>query len=207
MNAGQLFATVTCLTGVILLLGWYYVAIDNPRSSTLLLKSVALFVLPTFILVALPQELFRFPLSLWIGALIEECLKGIAAATERTRLNRFVLVALFGIWELVWVKPLWGLNHSAFLADWNNMQLAALTAAAVVTVLMHCVTAEIYAFRFGGRLLYALPASWAVHVAFNESVGLLGVSLLASAVQFLVVAVLFAVLWPKGFRLAFEQEC
>lgn len=206
MNAGQLFATVACVAGVILLIGWLLLTTDNPDWSTMLLKSVFLFVLPTAIVVALPGQLFRFPLSLWVVAFIEECLKATAAATERGRLNRFFLVALFGIWELIWVKPLWGLNHSHFLADWSNLQLVGLTLAAVVTVLMHCVTAEIYAFRFEGRLRLVLFMGWLVHVGFNESVVFLGVSPLALLLQLTALLILFAALWPKGVRWTFVHE-
>ena len=206
MNAGQLLATVTCLTGIILLLGWLVPTTDNPQWSTMLLKSVLFFVLPVAVVVAVPDQVFRFPLSLWVVALIEECLKATAAATERSPLDRFFLVALFGIWELIWVKPLWALNHSALLADWSNLQLTGLIAAAVVTVLMHAVTAEIYAFRFQGRLWLALVVSWVLHVAFNESVDLFGVSLVASLLQLLLLFFLFVGLWPKGLRLPFVQE-
>lgn len=197
MNAAQLYAAVTFLAGVILLLGWLYVTTDNQRSNTMLLKSVLLFVLPIAVIVALPEEVDRFPLSMWVFVLIEECLKAAAAATEQEPMDRFLLVALFGIWELIWVKPLWGLNHAAFLEDWTNLQLVGLTAAGIVTVLMHSVTAEIYAFRFAQRLPLALLVSWILHTGFNESVDLLGVSLLASLLQLLPLVFLFTALWPK----------
>ena len=160
MGEAGLYAVVTALAGVILFLGWLYATTDNPRSATILLKSVALFVVPVALLGLFPEDLFRFPLSMWVVVLLEECLKALGAKTEQTAINRFLLVVLFGIWELVWVKPLWGLNHSVVLDGWNNLQLAGLTAGGIVTVLMHAVTAEIYAFRFG-RVAVALIASWA----------------------------------------------
>jgi hypothetical protein len=117
MNAPQLYALTTCASGLLLLFGWAYVTTDNPRSNRILLKSVLLFVMPIGVVVALPERLFQFPLSMWLVVLIEESLKATAASTEQRPNDRFVLVALFGIWELVWVKPLWGLDHFAILED------------------------------------------------------------------------------------------
>ncbi len=200
MNAPQLYALITCAAGLLLLLGWAYVTTDNPRSSRIFLKSVVLFVIPIGVVVALPERLFQSPLSMWLVVLIEESLKATAASTEQRPTDRFLLVALFGIWELVWVKPLWGLGHFAVLEDWSNLQLAGLTAAGVVTVLMHGVTAEIYAFRFTRRLPLALLVSWILHTTFNESVDMLGVSLVASLVQLVLLILLFGALWPKGIK-------
>jgi hypothetical protein len=202
MSEAQVYAVVTCTAGIILLLGWLYVTTGNPRSTRLLLKSVLIFVVPVMVLVTLSGS-FQFTPALWLVALIEESLKATAAATEKTsRIDRFLLVALFGIWELTWVKPLWGLNHAAALDGWNGLQLAGLTAAGVVTVLMHGVTAEIYAFRFAGRLPLALIVSWIVHAAFNASVGILGVSFVASLLQLLPLLLLFLALWPTNLPLA-----
>jgi hypothetical protein len=197
MSAPQLYALVTCLAGSILLLGWLYVTTGNPRWSTILLKSVLLFVLPALVIVALPDALFRFPLSMWVLVLIEESLKAIASATERDPMDRFFLVVLFGIWELVWVKPLWGLNHFSVLEGWSNLQLAGLTVAGIITVLMHSVTAEIYAFRLARNLPLALLLSWVFHTAFNESIDLFGVSLVSCLLLLLPLVLLFVALWPK----------
>src|SRR4051794_35161492 len=112
MNTPQLYATVTCLTGVILLLGWLYVTTDNPRSIQLLLKSVWRFVLPGIVLAFVPPSLVQFPLALWVGTFIEESLKAVAVRGEPNRLDRFFLVSLFGIWELALSKPAWGLAHA-----------------------------------------------------------------------------------------------
>jgi len=198
MTAGQLYAVVTSITGVILLLVWLYVTTNNARSNEILFKSVFLFVLPGAILVALPLELFHFPLSMWVVVLIEELLKTAAAATERERMDRFSLVALFGVWELMLAKPLWGLNQAADLESWSNLQLAGLAAAGIVTVLMHAVTAEIYAFRFAGRLGLALLVSWVVHTSFNEAIDLLDVSLVSCLALTLPLVLTFAALWPRG---------
>ena len=198
MSSGGLYAIVTFCAGLLLLLGWLYITADNPRSTKLLFKSVVLFVLPGIVLVALPTDLFQFPLSMWLLVFVEECLKATAAVSEKDPRDRFWLVALFGVWELTLAKPLWGLNHANVLNGWDRLQLAGLTTAGIVTVLMHTVTAEIYAFRFPLRIPLALSLSWALHTAFNESVDLLGVSLIASLLQLLLLTLLFAALWPRG---------
>ena len=182
------------------MLGWLYVTTDNSRSNALLFKSVMLFVLPTLVIVVLPEGLFQFPQALLVVAFIEELLKASAARTERNHMDRFLLVALFGIWELTWVKPLWALSHPGVLENWSNLQLAGLTAAGLVTVLMHTVTAELYAFCFKGHLPTALFASWCLHVIFNGSVGFLGVSFLASLLEFMPLFLLFVALWPAELR-------
>lgn len=197
MGAAYVYALVTFASGVILLLAWLYVTIDNPRSARLLLKSLGLFVLPGVVIVALPDRLFQFPLSMWVLVLIEESLKAAAASTEQKPMDRFWLIALFGIWELMLAKPMWGIEQMDVLEGWTRLQLTGLTAAGMVTVLMHSVTAEIYAFRLGGRIAAALAVSWILHIAFNESIDLMGVSLLTSLLQLLPLLLLFVALWPK----------
>lgn len=47
--------------------------------------------------------------------------------------------------------------------------LAGFLYATVLPVLMHSVTAAIYAFTFRGKLWVATIVSWMVHVTFNET--------------------------------------
>jgi len=206
MSPAQVYATICAAVGIILLLGWIYVTTDNLRSNKLLAKSVWLFVLPGLAIWMLPDAMFQFPLSMWVLILVEECLKAVAASTERSRIDRFWLITLFGIWELMLAKPMWGLAHSQMLSDWNQLQLAGLVAAGIVAALMHAVTASIYAFHFERRLFAALLVSWIVHTAFNESVDLFGVSLSTSLLQIFVLLVLLAALWPNRFRVGATQE-
>jgi hypothetical protein len=191
MTAAYLYALVTFGAGLLLLLAWLYLTADNLRSNRLLLKSIVFFVLPGIPLALLPPRALAFPFAAFVGTLVEECLKATAAATEKNRTDRFWLVAMFGVWELLLAKPLWGIAHASVIQDWTQLQLAGLTAAGVITVLMHSVTAEIYAFRFGGRIAAALIMSWALHSAFNQSVDWMGVSLVASLVQLLPLLLLF----------------
>ena len=196
MNAIYLTAVLAFGVGVILLLVWAYLTTDNPRSNRLLLKSCWLFVLPGAAIWALPDGIYRFPLSMWVAVLIEECLKVFAAKTEPDPRNRFALIVLFGIWELMLAKSMGVVAGDRLPAEWGRPEAIALVLAAVVPVLMHMVTAAIYAFRFGRRLWAAFVASWAVHTAFNEGVHLFGISPLASLTKLAVLAILFAAIWP-----------
>jgi hypothetical protein len=144
-------------------------------------------------------------LSLWLLTFLEEALKATAAKTERGSHNRFWLISLFGIWELMLAKPLWGFRHAAVLDTFSAVGLAGLTAAGVLAVLMHCVTAEIYAFRFKQRIPVALGVCWLFHTAYDEAVGLLGVSLVSGLVLLLPLALIFVALWPKVAREPVQQ--
>lgn len=209
MSAAYLYSLLTLATGFILLMGWLYVTAANPRSGKLFLKSVGLFVVPIGVAVAVPDHLLQFPLALWVVALVEEALKATAAATESEPLNRFWLVTLFGIWELTLAKTMWGIEQSATFAVLTPVQSVGVVAMGVITVLMHSVTAELYAFRFVGRLAAALAASWVLHVGFNETVTFLVTSLgptfATGLLLLLPLALLFFALWPKRSAVALHQ--
>jgi hypothetical protein len=206
MIAAYIYMLITFGTGILLLLGWLYFTAEKPRSTRILLKSVGLFVLPGIALALVPPRLIAFPFAAFVGTFVEECLKATAAAAERNEADRFWLVALFGIWELMLVKPLWGFGHAGLIQDWTQLELAGLTTAGLITVLMHSITAEIYAFRFGGSIPAAFLASWALHCGFNLSVDWLGVSLIACVILLLPLFLLFAALWPSGLRSRFTHK-
>jgi hypothetical protein len=196
MNATYLAAVLAFAAGLMLLLLWAYLTTDNPRTNPILRKSTWLFVLPAAAIWALPNSISQFPLSMWVGVLLEECLKVYAARTEPHPRDRFALIALFGIWELMLAKSVNLVTGDRFPSEWGRAEVITLLIAAMVPVLMHVVTAAIYAFRFRGRLWAALVASWAVHTAFNEAADLLGISPLASAAKAIVLAIMLAAIWP-----------
>lgn len=206
MSAAYIYSLLTFATGIILLMGWLYVAASNARLGKLLVKSVLFFAVPIGAAVAVPDRMLNFPLALWVVVLVEEALKASAAATEREPLNRFWLVTLFGIWELALAKSMWGIEQVATFEALTAVQAVGVVAMGVITVLMHSVTAELYAFRFGGRLPVALAVSWVLHVGFNEAVTFLGMSLGLSLVfgllLLLPLALLFWALWPTRSKSA-----
>lgn len=165
MGPGATYATVTFLTGAILLLGWCYATADNARSITMLRKSLLLFALP---LLLASGVLFSIQISMWLLVAGEEGLKAFASTKEQNRKDKFWLVALFGMWELTVNKPFWGLDIAQSGESWDHLSMALFLYATALPVLMHTVTAAIYAFTFQRNIGAALAASWGVHFAFNE---------------------------------------
>ena len=165
MGPGGTYAAITFGSGLILLLTWLYATVGNPRCAAMLKKSL-LFALPILIW---PGALFQFPLGMWASVACEEGLKAFASTREESRQNKFWLVALFGVWELTLDKPFWGLVLARSSEGLNRLSVLGYVYATALPVLMHIVTAGIYAFTFERRLWAAFLTSWAVHVAFNES--------------------------------------
>lgn len=180
MAPGAVYAFVTFLVGVVLLLGWVYATAGNPRSGAMLRKSLLLFAVPIMLA---PAELFQFPLGMWALVACEEGLKAFAATREQKRVDKFWLVALFGIWELTVDKPFWGLVVAQSGENWDRLAIAGFVYATALPVLMHVVTAAIYAFTFERRLWAAFIASWFVHTAFNEAVEYFGLSPTAAIIE------------------------
>ena len=198
MNPTYLTAVATSAVGALLLLGWAYLTTDNPRSNRLLGKSLWLFVLPGVAIWALPDWIVMFPLSMWVLVLVEECLKAFGARTERSSLDKFSLVALFGIWELMIAKPVWALTGGEIPPEWGRAEVTAVVLAATAPFLMHLVTAAIYGFHFKDRWWAALLASWLLHTVFNESADLMGVSPLATGAKLFLLTILLIALWPEA---------
>ena len=198
MSVSYLTALVTFAAGFLLLLGWAYLTTDNPRSNRLLAKSLWLFVLPSAALWALPDRIYAFPLSMWVASLVEECLKLWGASTEPKTRDKFWLVALFGIWELMLAKAVWSVTGGQIPGDWGRSDILVVAIAAAVVVLMHSLTAVIYAFHFQGRPWLALLAAWALHTIFNESADLLGISPMASVARAIPLLILLLALWPDS---------
>lgn len=194
MGPGVTYAIVTFTAGVLCLLGWLYATADNPRSWAMLKKSVLLFALP---IMFAPAQLFAFPLGMWALIAFEEGLKTFASTREVNRQNKFWLVALFGIWELTVDKPFWGLVVAQSAESWDRLSLVGLAYATALPVLMHAVTAAIYAFTFERKIWAAFVASWVVHTAFNESVDYFGISPAAAITQTAILVLMFSALFAK----------
>ncbi|MDV3241189.1 MAG: hypothetical protein LOY00_05305 [Methylocaldum sp.] len=192
MGIGGTFAIVTFTAGVLCLLGWLYATTDNPRSWAMLKKSSLLFALP---IMFSPAQLFQFPLGMWALVAFEEGLKAFASTREDSRENKFWLVALFGIWELTVDKPFWGLVLAQSGETWDRLSLIGLAYATALPVLMHAVTAAIYAFTFERKIWAAFIASWMVHTAFNESVDYFGLSPMAAITQTAILTILLVALF------------
>lgn len=170
------------------MLGWIYATVENPRSNAILGKSFLLFGVP--ILLSPYPELFQFPLGMWAWVACEEGLKAFASTREQKRTDKFWLVALFGIWELTVDKPFWGLAVAQSGEAWDRLAISGLVYATALPVLMHTVTAAIYAFAFERRLWAAFLASWVVHTTFNEVVTYFYLSPIAVIIETLVLGLI-----------------
>jgi hypothetical protein len=185
MGPGATYAIVTFSTGILCLLGWLYATAGNPRSGAILKKSLLLFALP---IVLAPTQLFQFSFGMWVLVACEEGLKAFASTREERRNDKFWLIALFGIWELTIDKPFWGLVLAQPGESWDRLALSGILYATALPVLMHLVTAAIYAFTFERRLWAAFVLSWAVHTAFNEAATYFFLSPIAVVIETAVLA-------------------
>jgi hypothetical protein len=191
MGPAGTYALVTFLTGVLLLLVWLYANIDNPRCGAILKKSLLLFALPMLLW---PGFLFRFPLGMFVSIMCEEGFKAFASTREQNPKDKFWLISLFGIWELALDKPVWGFLLAKSGESWDRLSLLGLVFVTALPVLMHAVTAAIYAFALQRRLWAALVVSWAVHAAFNESVDYFAASPAVVVTQMAILVAMFAAL-------------
>lgn len=189
MGPGATYAIITFLAGVMLLLGWRCATIENPRSGAMLKKSLLLFLLPIMLS---PAQFLQFPLSMWVLVAGEEGLKAFASSRESRPIDKFWLVTLFGLWELTVDKPLWGLILAQTIESWDRLAVGGLIYSTILPVLMHAVTAAIYAFTFQGRLWAAFLASCVIHIMFNESADYFGLSPIAAIAKTAILAVILA---------------
>jgi len=188
MGPAGTFAAVTFAAGLICILGWFYATTDNPRSGAIFKKSLLIFVLPIFFA---PTQLFlKLPLGLFIWAAAEEGLKVFASTREVRREDKFWLILLFGIWELTVSKPLWGVVIARSGETWDRLSMMGLIYATALPVLMHALTAAIYAFTFERRLWAAFIASWVVHATFNASVDYFSLSPTLAIVQTILLTIM-----------------
>ena len=199
MGPGATYAFMTFIAGVLLLLVWLYATDGNPRSGAMLGKSLFLLAVPIMLS---PAQLFQFPLGMWALVAFEEGVKAFASTREQKRVDKFWLVALFGIWELTVDKPFWGLEVAQSGQSWDRLAMVGFLYATALPVLMHVVTAAIYAFTFERRLWAAFIASWFVHTAFNEAVDYFGLSPTAAIIETAILGAILFGLITRQRRLA-----
>ena len=190
MSPGATYALMSFLLGLLLVFGWLYATADNPRALAILKKSLLLFALP---ILFWPNPLFRFPLGLWVALACEEGLKAFASTREENRRDKFWLVVLFGIWELALSKPLWGFAVGRDGGAWDRLSMIGFLYATALPVLMHAVTAAIYAFTFERRLWAAFLVSCFVHAVFNAVATTSPVVVIAETL--VLTALLAAIVW------------
>ena len=162
------------LIGLIALLVWLYPSGADTTALGLLRRSVWFFVLAPlavfipwgFLSLALGEQTW---ILWWIGILatviFEECLKLWASRSENSGIRAIALVSLFGVWELMLVKPFLFLAATA-----QGWALGAELAMAIPAVFLHVLTAAIYGFHFRKRPELQFAICCAAHFGFNVAV-------------------------------------
>src|SRR5205823_4880741 len=84
--------------------------------------------------------------GMWAVVAFEEGVKAFASTREQNRIDRFWLVSMFGIWELILDKAPGALFLDQPVSNGSLLQIMGLLYATALPVLMHIVTAAIYAF-------------------------------------------------------------
>lgn len=120
--------------------------------------------------------------------LVEEGVKVRAAKSRTVPSETFALVSLFGIYELMLGKPFSMIGAQ----EWYEF------LTAVPALVMHLVTASIYAFHFKGNHLLQFMTCFVVHAGFNALVFEISSASASSyyAIFFLIfMALAAAVIW------------
>lgn len=196
MGPGATFAFVTFTSGILLLLSWFYATADRSQSGAMFRRSLWLFALPSALLTASP---FQFSGFMWALIAGEEALKAYASTREQNRFDKFWLVALFGIWEMIINKPFYGLFVGG---SWDRLEMARFLYATALPVLMHLVTAAIYAFTFERRLWAAFISSWIVHAAFNAAAPYFSTSPIGVIAESMILGMILTVILRRQRGLA-----
>ena len=139
--------------------------------------------------------------GMWAVVAFEEGVKAFASTREQNRIDRFWLISMFGIWELILDKAPGALFFDQPAPNGSALQIVGLLYATALPVLMHIVTAAVYAFAFERRVWAAFLVSWFVHLAFNEAVHYFDLSMSASLTETVVLVVLLVgIFQSKGPR-------
>ena len=194
MSPPATYALATFLTGVISLLIWLYFTADNPRSVSILGKSLLFFVAP---MIFSPEGLIRFPLAMFVWVACEEALKAFASTREELPFNRFWLVSLFGVWELTLSKPFWAIALARTPSEFTRADMAIFVVGTALPALMHVVTAAVYAFRFRKNLWAAFIICFALHAAWNVIAPNLVYSITADLSEAVVLVILLIAALPR----------
>jgi len=131
--------------------------------------------------------------------IVEETVKIHAAKSQVLAAGKFAMISLFGIYELMLLKPLSMINAE----HWNEALIA------VPALAMHLLTATIYAYRFGGNQKKQFTICLLVHTAFNGLViwstfiSFLGLFLIVATV---VLTVSIIILSPSSGKRALDQR-
>ena len=210
VSSGALLALILFVSGLVSLLLWLALMLDNPRLGQILRKSVLIFLLPGALMIVIPiiapaQLLLPFVMMgpwalvglVLLFVLFEEVLKSCAARSEARPYDKFAFAMLFGIFELAIAKPLSPLIAGDLMGEWSRWGLIGLAIGAMLAMMMHSVTAALYAFRFADRKWLGLLTCFAIHAFYNFVViAFLSVTLVVIAA--IIFAIFLIALLPEG---------
>lgn len=196
MSPALTYAAITFLTGVMSLLVWLYCTAGNPRSIAILGKSLLFFIVP--IIVLAPLAVFTFPLAMFVWVACEELVKAFASTRERLSYDRFYLVSLFGVWEMIASKPFWGVILARTPDNLTRVDIMLLVSGTALPILMHTITAAIYAFRFRGKLWAAFGTCLILHASWNVIAPRYFASATAELCEALVLILLLIAAMPRS---------
>ncbi len=201
VSSGALLALTLFASGLVSLLLWLALMLGNPRLGPILRKSVVIFLLPTALMIIIPiiappQLLLPIvmmgPIAvvgiLLLFVLFEEFLKSTAARSESRPYDKFAFAMLFGIIELALAKPLMPLVAGELMGEWSRWGLVGLTIGGVLAMMMHSVTAALYAFKFPDKPWLGLLSCFAIHAFYNFLV-----MVLLSVALMVIIAFVFAI--------------
>lgn len=201
VSSGALLALTLFASGLASLLLWIALMLGNPRQAPILRKSVVFFLLPGALMIVIPivaPPVLVLPYLLlgpWtvlgillLFVLIEEFLKSSAARSESRPYDKFAFAMLFGIFELALAKPLLPLVAGDLMGEWSRWGLAGLAIGAMLAMMMHTVTAALYAFKFPDRPWLGLLTCFAIHAFYNFVV-----TVFLSVALVVIAAIIFAI--------------
>jgi hypothetical protein len=157
------------ILGVAALLVWLYVLRLNPSARKIMLSGLWYAFLASVIgalavfftaLVVRNSDATAFVSIIILAPLIEESIKVRAANSLSKSTQIFALISLLGIYELMLSKPLSMLDAT----HWSEALIG------IPAVMMHMLTAAIYAFHFEGNRKEQFIIAAAIHVVFNAIV-------------------------------------
>jgi len=204
VSSGVFFALLLFATGLVLQLVWVVRTLGNPRFGIMLRKSVVFFLLPGALMVVLPFIVpipIMRPSTFWavmaVAVFVEELLKMSAARSERLVRDKFALAMLFGIFELMFAKPFLPPGRDAMIGPWTQLDAVDLALRGMLPVLMHTVTAALYAFTFAERPWIGLAVCFPLHFIYNFLV-LVFPTIAMVALLAIVLAIILALNWPQS---------
>jgi hypothetical protein len=202
MDSAKLLSLTLFGGGLVSLLVWLLMVMDGGRAPGLLRKSVVFFLLPGSLMVVIPLLIPPFAVGpatffgiLAAAVLIEEFLKVSAARSEARPADKFALICLFGIFELMLAKPLGPLIAGGLFGEWSRLGIVGFAAGGLLAMLMHTTTAALYAFRFTARPWLGLLSCFALHLIYNLLI-LFFLSVTVAVVLAVVLAIILLLACP-----------